>query len=442
MEEDQVVEQQDDLERMIAHMRAEALKRGKDWLRAKIEDEGGEAQERVAEQPAPQSETNIPTATEDTSPTRQKAVKRQRAEKKSAGKPSKRSKAVAQDTVEGSPAIPETSRPQILAEGEHISTLIKECFKSLAPLLLRGEGAGLVTEGSSNSSKQTVVATGHRDRLSQGDPLPAWSASSKPTDTVTGTGNSPESYTRPSLGPPSMTTRAAGLAAAIPLTVKERIWRKEFVDIFTLLEIQLEGLDLTVCDKKDEDRRKRKRARKERNFENWLDAFRIMACVIVEKFPHCAADLWLYEAKIHEAHRQFPGDAWLEYDKSFRLKMQGRPEMEWNQEDVSSYIHKMMVAKEVGAWAGKGEQSFRTAHHKGRQEKYKTPFRHKPWHSSKAQGDKGSQAICWKFETDDCTWGQNCKFRHSCSACRGDHPATTCRKHKHKSDRKDKKKKQ
>ncbi|KAJ1198453.1 hypothetical protein NDU88_002294 [Pleurodeles waltl] len=72
-----------------------------------------------------------------------------------------------------------------------------------------------------------------------------------------------------------------------------------------------------------------------------------MACVIVEKFPRCAADLRLYESKIHEAHRQFPGDALLEYDKSFRLKMQAHPEMEWNEEDVSSYTHKMMVAKEV-----------------------------------------------------------------------------------------------
>ncbi|KAJ1194465.1 hypothetical protein NDU88_003753 [Pleurodeles waltl] len=188
MEEDQVVEQQDDLERMIAHMRAEALKRGKDYLRAKIEDKGGEAQERVSEQPAPQNESNTPTATEDTSPTRRKAVKRQRAEKKPTGKPSRRGKAMAQDS-NGTPAMPETSRPQILAEGEHISTLIKECFKSLAPLLLRGEGAGLVPEGSSNSNKQTVLAAGHRDRLSPGDPLPAWGATSKPTDT--GTGNPP-----------------------------------------------------------------------------------------------------------------------------------------------------------------------------------------------------------------------------------------------------------
>ncbi|KAJ1103457.1 hypothetical protein NDU88_000880 [Pleurodeles waltl] len=151
-------------------------------------------------------------------------------------------------------------------------------------------------------------------------------------------------------------TRTAGLANAIPLTVKERIWRKEFIDIFSLLKIQREGLDLTVCDKKDEDRRERKRVRKERNFENWLDAFGIMACVIVEKFPRCAADLWLYESKIHETHHQFPWDAWLEYDKSFRLKMQAHPEMEWNEEDVSSYIHKMMVAKEVKSWAGRKDQ--------------------------------------------------------------------------------------
>ncbi|KAJ1131309.1 hypothetical protein NDU88_009647 [Pleurodeles waltl] len=219
-------------------------------------------------------------------------------------------------------------------------------------------------------------------------------------------------------------------------------WRKEFIDIFTLLEIQLEGLDLTVCDKKDDDRRERKRDRKERNFENWLDAFRIMACIIVEQFPHSAADLWLYESKIHEAHRQFPGDAWLEYDKSFRLKMQAHPEMEWNQEDVSSYIHKMMVAREVSSWVGRGDQPFRNGNIKGKHEKYKTPYRHKTWHSAKAHSDKGPQAICWKFNTDECSWRQNCKFKHSCSACGGEHPASTCRKNRHKSYRKDKKKKQ
>ncbi|KAJ1125151.1 hypothetical protein NDU88_003588 [Pleurodeles waltl] len=190
------------------------------WLRAKIEDKGGEAQEREAELPAPQKLTDNTAITEHTSPPRQ------RAESKPTRKPAKGAKVVVQNTKDDTPTTPEASRPRMPAEGEHISTLTKECFKSLAPLLLRGEGAGLVTEGNISANKQTSIVTGHRDRPSPGDPLTAWSAPSKVVETVTDRGNPPESYTQPSLGPPSMTTKAAGLATAIPLTVKERNWRK------------------------------------------------------------------------------------------------------------------------------------------------------------------------------------------------------------------------
>ncbi|KAJ1137169.1 hypothetical protein NDU88_003582 [Pleurodeles waltl] len=106
-----------------------------------------------------------------------------------------------------------------------------------------------------------------------------------------------------------------------------------------------------------------------------------MAYVIVEKFSRCAAGLWVYASKVHEAHYQFPGDAWLEYDKSSRLKMQAQPEMEWNEEDVSRYIQKMMVAKDVSSWAGRGEQPLRNMHSKGKHKKYKSSHRYKPWHS-------------------------------------------------------------
>ncbi|KAJ1134907.1 hypothetical protein NDU88_001353 [Pleurodeles waltl] len=101
-----------------------------------------------------------------------------------------------------------------------------------------------------------------------------------------------ESYKRDMQGHPHIVTRAAGLASQILLAVKQRIWHKVFIDIL-LLEIQIEGLDLTMCNKKEDDRRERAQVKKERNFNDWLDAFRIMACLIVEKFPHCAKDLWL-----------------------------------------------------------------------------------------------------------------------------------------------------
>ncbi|KAJ1166419.1 hypothetical protein NDU88_006823 [Pleurodeles waltl] len=434
MEEDHAAEQQDDLESMIAHMRAEALKRGNDWLRTKMEDKSREPTERMEDTTSPPEKTPERAALPPQKPSR-----RRRAEGKQASNPTKKARVVIQNAEVEAAASPTEGVTSAPAEGEHISAIIKECFKSLAPLLLRRDGAGSNVDRTQPMGRHPNTPTNTVELPAPSDPLSAWGAPARTT--APNTGNPPESYARPSLGPASMTTKAAGLATAIPFPVKERIWRKEFIDIFTLLEIQLEGIDLTVCDKKDDDRRERKRARKERNFENWLDAFRIMACVIVEKFPHCAADLWLYESKIHEAHRQFPGDAWLEYDKSFRLKMQAHPEMEWNQEDVSSYIHKMMVAREVNAWAGRGDQPFRNGFNKGRHEKFKAPQKNRTWHSAKPQGEKGSQAICWKFDTEECSWGQNCKFKHCCSTCGGDHPASTCRKSRHKSDKKDRKKK-
>ncbi|KAJ1084608.1 hypothetical protein NDU88_004754 [Pleurodeles waltl] len=85
MEDVVVVEQQDDLERMLAQIRAEALKRGKDWLRKKMEDTGPEG----VSPPTP--EHDIPTKG-DNSETQsemdhaRKPNKRQR----SAGKPAKK----------------------------------------------------------------------------------------------------------------------------------------------------------------------------------------------------------------------------------------------------------------------------------------------------------------------------------------------------------------
>ncbi|KAJ1107352.1 hypothetical protein NDU88_004743 [Pleurodeles waltl] len=162
MEEDQVVEQQDDLERMIAHMRAEALKRSKDWLRSKMEDKGADLEGNEDTPTAHLNVTDNAGAPEHTAATPQKASKRQRSDVKTTRKPAKRAKVVAQDTEEDAAATPEASRPQAPAEGEHISALIKECIKLLAPLLMRGEGAGLGKKVKDLATERYTSAEGHR----------------------------------------------------------------------------------------------------------------------------------------------------------------------------------------------------------------------------------------------------------------------------------------
>ncbi|KAJ1160422.1 hypothetical protein NDU88_000924 [Pleurodeles waltl] len=115
VEEGDVGDHQDDLEKMLAHMRAEALKQGKDWLRAKME-------ERVADGDVSQVSDQNLTTREDASgpgskvdPTH-KANKRQRTEGKPAKKVAKRSKG-------GEPAYLSTSNGRSTRKQEFVETI-------------------------------------------------------------------------------------------------------------------------------------------------------------------------------------------------------------------------------------------------------------------------------------------------------------------------------
>ncbi|KAJ1115414.1 hypothetical protein NDU88_003638 [Pleurodeles waltl] len=440
-----------DLEEIIKAAREAATTGSKDWILKQIRGAG--ASEKETQEAQGDSSAINPTGSEATPPEtkkRQRNTSRgpKRGDKKETGEPTEA-------------ATPGPSKKAKTSNGEQISMIVQECLKSMAPLLFVKPGGGQVdetprgtelrerspTKRAKEKSPRVVRASTTPERSISPDsggeepapprsparPTQAWGSGPRETARrrrhTTADGQAPETYKRGTLGKPYMVARAPGLAGRIPLAVKERIWRREFIDIFTLLEIQVEGLDLTTVDRKEEERRERTRVRKERNFDNWLDAFRIMACIIVEKFPHCAKDLWLYEAKIHEAQRQFTGEAWLEYDKGFRLKMQGHPDMEWDDEDVAGYMHKMMVAREARNWAHKGEQPFRGSFQKNRHEKGKPYQKRQPYTQWKGtQTGRTVSAICYKFEKDECTWGAACKFRHVCSACGGGHPASECKK--------------
>ncbi|KAJ1116835.1 hypothetical protein NDU88_005040 [Pleurodeles waltl] len=440
-----------DLVEIIKAAREAATTRSKDWILKQIRGAGAGDEESST---ARGSSSTTNAAGSGITPPEPK--KRQRNASRGARKGDRRETGEPADA-----ATPGPSKKAKTSNGEQISMIVQECLKSMAPLLFSKPGEGGVENEPGNSevregspprrqngeksqtaraaitpNRSTTPGRAREEPAHLGSPdrpTQAWGVgpdnSAHRRRHPTSEGQAPEAYKRGSLGKPSMVARAPGLASRISLAVKERIWRREFIDIFTLLEIQVEGLDLTTVDKKDEDRRERNRVRKERNFDNWLDAFRILACIIVEKFPHCAKDLWLYESKIHEAHRQFSGEAWLDYDKGFRLKMQAHPDMEWDEEDVAGYMHKMMVAREARNWTQKGEQPFRGSFQKNRHEKGKPYPKRQPFTQWKgSQAGRTASAICYKFEKDECTWGAACKFRHVCSTCGGGHPAAECKR--------------
>ncbi|KAJ1206409.1 hypothetical protein NDU88_001814 [Pleurodeles waltl] len=122
--------------------------------------------------------------------------------------------------------------------------------------------------------------------------------------------------------------------------------RAQAKDSGTSRTVRQAGLDLTAQDKKEEDRRDKRRPRVERSIENWLKAFRTLACVFAEKFTEIAAELFPPEQSVHAAQLKYQGNAWLHYDEWFREKMQTWPAIEWDQQDVEGLTNHMVDARE------------------------------------------------------------------------------------------------
>ncbi|KAJ1129141.1 hypothetical protein NDU88_007512 [Pleurodeles waltl] len=230
MEEVDTGEHQADLKRMLAQMRVEALRRGKDWLRAKME-------ERIPEGDVKQvSDLNPPTREDagdpgsELDPT-QKARKRQRTEGKPAKKVAKRNRGANWSTMAAATVeAPESSSSWKPAEGKHISEIITECLKSFAPLLLKGSGAGqsqgYAKKGGSQDNLNKGDGAGAQEvrseRAAAGDPMLAWLPGGNDQDTVRSVGQSPEAYVRPSLGLPRYDTKGGRFGKRNPFNSKRK----------------------------------------------------------------------------------------------------------------------------------------------------------------------------------------------------------------------------
>lgn len=121
------------------------------------------------------------------------------------------------------------------------------------------------------------------------------------------------------------------LGAHLKTEIKEKIWKGEYVEIFTLLLLEKFNLDrLKPVEGKREDEEKQRYRLIPRTFANWLQAFAILASVVGEKAPENCSALFVYLEAISKAHRTYGGMAWLHYDEQFRQRMAVRPTLRWD----------------------------------------------------------------------------------------------------------------
>eukprot|EP00079_Xenopus_tropicalis_P026880 XP_012820916.1 PREDICTED: collagen alpha-1(I) chain-like [Xenopus tropicalis] len=197
--------------------------------------------------------------------------------------------------------------------------------------------------------------------------------------------------------------------------VREKIWKREYVDIFTLLPLERFNIDKYEKGKghrKEEDEDRRRFRLIPRTFGNWLQAFAILASVVGEKHPeHCSA-LFCYLDGIWEAHRVYGGIAWLRYDEQFRQRMAVRQDVCWDHRDIGLWM-RLMNNKGYQGYGGPGAV--------GQQ-----PFPGSSSGQASSPAGAHKKGVCWLYNDSHCKWGLSCRFKHECSLCAEAHPLSRC----------------
>ncbi|KAM4747477.1 uncharacterized protein WCC33_005019 [Rhinophrynus dorsalis] len=205
------------------------------------------------------------------------------------------------------------------------------------------------------------------------------------------------------------------LGAHLKQEVRDKIWKREYIDIFTLLPLERFNLDKWEKGKewrKEEDEDRCRFRLIPRTFGNWLQAFCVLASVIGEKSPEQCSALFCYLDSIWEAHRVYGGVAWLKYDEQFRQRMAVRSSLLWDHKDIGLWL-KLMGHSRAGGQSSVGGSS--------------TPFQSPAGGASSAASSAGAKkGCCFAFNESTCKWGLSCRFKHECSGCGGSHSFSRC----------------
>lgn len=164
----------------------------------------------------------------------------------------------------------------------------------------------------------------------------------------------------------------------------------------------------------------------------WVQCFSVYVAVLARKQPERVPDLLGYAAGIARASKKFKWPAWIVYDQNFRQEAVSNPAQPWSKIEPSIYSQCFLgMAREAEGWC----QTCQSLDHVSSNcpmgaSSYSNP-RKRPWQAAAArqQGDFAhKQPTCFKFNRNDgkCPFGARCRFAHSCSQCKGNHPLGRC----------------
>ena len=234
----------------------------------------------------------------------------------------------------------------------------------------------------------------------------------------------------------------APLGVFVPLTLREKIWRSDFVQLGALLgvddsyndEVSMSFVQIggQVCLKPIQPK-----VQPIFDVDSWTSAFFVFMSIYLERYPDRSIELIKYVDLIRKLATRFGGQGWMNYDREFRLMQARSPARSWASYDPDLFLEKLAMPVYVGqqdAIEGNsipatkqpispGIDPFQTSNQNVLQGR--NPFRPTNQHIMSANGQP--IGICYAYNGEGgCTWS-NCKFEHRCRSClKGGHGLTTC----------------
>ncbi|KAJ1136759.1 hypothetical protein NDU88_003173 [Pleurodeles waltl] len=135
----------------------------------------------------------------------------------------------------------------------------------------------------------------------------------------------------------SLLSRPGKLAGHVSTETREKIWKGDFVDIFSLIRAKRREIEGKEKEPKSSSYSERK-PKIEENITNWLFGFNVFMSMLLEKKPELGTSLIYYANKILKAQHTYGGLAWLEYNKDFRWAKVEDPSIGWDQTEVNVWL--------------------------------------------------------------------------------------------------------
>jgi len=162
----------------------------------------------------------------------------------------------------------------------------------------------------------------------------------------------------------------------------------------------------------------KRQRRKIEDIAAWMEAFSIVALVMVTHFPHRWKDLLQYQLLILRTFRHFSGKVWLAYNQVFREHAAAIRLTDWSCMNVQLFN-----------FHAAGSSLAQSAEHLER--------------TSEPPGSSSSAVVCISWNKGRCTAPfASCRYAHRCSVCSGSYQATACSSRSSRDSRDDRKRRE